>query len=92
MNIYHLNIAEARTRPIKLSHFKVRALAKANFIILFFSLKPNLIVENLENPYRRKKKCINFLLDMFRGVNFENSCLDLFVPISSFYGNMESGH
>lgn len=21
---------------------------------------------------------------MFRGVNFENSCLDLFVPISSF--------
>lgn len=72
--IYDPNIAEARTRPIKLSHF--------------FSLKPNLIVKSIQ----KEKKCINFLLNMFRGVNFENSCLDLFVPISSFYGNMESGH
>lgn len=34
MNIYDPNIAEARTRPIKLSHFEVGAPAKANFFFL----------------------------------------------------------
>lgn len=71
---------------IKLSHFEVGAPDKANFISFFSKTKLDCKI------HTEGKKCINFLLDMFRGVNFENRCLDLFVPISSFYGNMESSH
>lgn len=61
MNIYDLNIAEARTRPIKLSHFKVGALAKANFIILFFSLKPNLIVKSIQKEKKMYKLSFGYV-------------------------------